>query len=457
LRANPYGDLRQGKWDIDEGEETFAMPGEHGLVMQTEGAKYGISVKFDKPADFRKKDLILQYEFRIMDLMVCGGAYIKLFTAIGSEDTENETKWSTGENNFDPAALNGSTPFLFMFGPDRCAEIGRTHFLVSHRNRKSGILTLSEMWPALLNPLLESSPLTHLYRLEIDGDSGIFRIYVDTELLRTGYLVDDIEPMMQPPVQIYDPSDVKPSDWVDDEEIDDPNDIKPSDYDDIPAEILDPDAHKPIDWDDDSDGEWEHPTIPNPDYNGPWTPARIRNPAYKGKWTPRLIENPYYYIEREPTQGYWSPIGGLGFEVYSMQKDFMFNNIILTSDHSEADVFVELWRQKNAAEKLIKADIDWVHSPPWYRRWFENLLELSQESPFLFTAMLITLGLPFVFWAIINSDSPGPRRPRRGQPTTSTTAKGSSSTSPEESNKETTKAQEELVEATATKRVPKKD
>ena len=33
-----------------------------------------------------------------------------------------------------------------------------------------------------------------------------------------------------------------------------------------PEYIPDPDAEKPEDWDDETDGEWEPPSIPNPEY-----------------------------------------------------------------------------------------------------------------------------------------------------------------------------------------------
>merc|ERR1719258_258253 len=60
---------------------------------------------------------------------------------------------------------------------------------------------------------------------------------------------------------IDDPSDSKPSDWVDEAMIDDPEDKKPDN------------------WDDDEDGEWEPPKIDNPDYKGDWYAKRIENPG----------------------------------------------------------------------------------------------------------------------------------------------------------------------------------
>lgn len=67
-----------------------------------------------------------------------------------------------------------------------------------------------------------------------------------------------------------DPKAKKPEDWDEREKIEDPEDKKPAGWDDIPATIVDPDAKKPEDWSDEDDGEWEAPTIPNPEYKGEW-------------------------------------------------------------------------------------------------------------------------------------------------------------------------------------------
>jgi len=69
-----------------------------------------------------------------------------------------------------------------------------------------------------------------------------------------------------------DPKAKKPEDWEENEMMADPEDKKPAGYDDIPATLPDPDAKKPEDWDDEDDGEWEAPTIPNPEYKGEWKP-----------------------------------------------------------------------------------------------------------------------------------------------------------------------------------------
>lgn len=397
-----------GKWTVSEGEETFAMPGEKYLILSSEARKHGISHRLPSPVDFNGQTLVLQYEYRIQEQMNCGGAYIKLFPSLFGASIEDESKKST--NEFIPTKMNGSTPYVIMFGPDRCGDVGRVQLIYKYRNRLSGEVMESHAFPAMVAPWLADSPLTHLYRLEFNTANSSFVVKIDGRVTTTGSLLENMEPLPQPPKTIVDPKDKKPLDWVEDAEIDDPEDAKPENYDDTPAEIVDPEAFKPIEWDDELDGEWEPPMIPNPDYYGPWVPKRIKNPAYQGIWVPRQIANPHYYEEKAPGH-FYAPIGGLGFELWSMQSGFMFTNIILTTNSSDADVLEELWRQKFIAESLIKEEIDWEHYPPFYRRWIDNALEFSQENPLLFGAICLMLGLPFIMWAIINTPQSKRRDP----------------------------------------------
>ena len=68
---------------------------------------------------------------------------------------------------------------------------------------------------------------------------------------------------------------------------------------DKPEYIPDPDATMPDDWDEDTDGEWEPPMIPNPDYSGEWRPTQIDNPDYQGPWEHPQIPNPEYEANSE--------------------------------------------------------------------------------------------------------------------------------------------------------------
>lgn len=420
------------------------MPDEHYLILSSEARKHGISHRLEKPYDFNGQKLVLQYEFRVEGLMNCGGAYIKVFPSLFGDSIVDESKKET--NEFEPVKMNGETPYLLMFGPDRCSPTGYIEFLYKYRNHLSGSISETRVYPAMPAPWLSDSPLTHLYRLEFDTTNHSYVVKVDGRESHSGYLLKDMDPIPSPPKTISDPEDKKPLDWVEDAEINDPADVKPEHYDDTPAEIVDPEASKPIDWDDELDGEWEFPMIPNPEYYGPWVPRRIKNPEYKGKWVARTIENPHYYEEKNPGR-FYAPVGGLGFELWSMQSGFMFNNIILTTNTSDADIIEDLWRQKFMAEFSIKEDIDWDHYPPFYRRWIDNALEFSQENPLLFGAICLMVGFPFILWAIIST----PQAKRKD----SLIAKDSPSTPSH--GKNTTSAKNEAEEGTSTKRKTKKD
>ena len=121
---------------------------------------------------------------------------------------------------------------------------------------------------------------THLYTLHVKPDST-FEIFIDKESVKTGSLLTDMNPPINPPENIDDPSDIKPDDWVDEKEIPDPDAEKPADWDedaplmiedpddhmpsewqvDAPLKIPDPDAARPDDWDDEEDGIWEAPEV----------------------------------------------------------------------------------------------------------------------------------------------------------------------------------------------------
>ncbi len=69
------------------------------------------------------------------------------------------------------------------------------------------------------------------------------------------------------------------------------------------------------------------PTIPNPDYAGPWFPMIPATQEQAGEWPPRTIPNPAYYEDTAPTQ--LRPIGGMGFELWTMDPNLLFDNIYL--------------------------------------------------------------------------------------------------------------------------------
>jgi calnexin len=229
---------------------------------------------------------------------------------------------------------------------------------------------------------------TSLYTLIVKPDQS-FEIKIDGESTRNGTLLEDFSPSVNPEAEIDDPNDKKPEDWVDEARIADPDAKKPEDWDedapfeivdeeatkpedwleDEPTTIPDPEAEKPEDWDDEEDGDWIPPTVPNPKceevsgcgkweppmmknpaYKGKWTAEFIDNPAYKGVWAPQKIANPDYFEDKVPSN--FEPIGAIGFEIWTMQKDILFDNIYIGHSIADAEKLkAETFDLKNPAEK----------------------------------------------------------------------------------------------------------
>lgn len=90
-----------------------------------------------------------------------------------------------------------------------------------------------------------SDKLPHLYTLILRPDNT-FDIKVDKKIIKSGSLLDDFTPPVNPPAEIEDPDDKKPEDWDEREKIPDPNAVKPDDWDeDAPAQIVDESAVMP--------------------------------------------------------------------------------------------------------------------------------------------------------------------------------------------------------------------
>lgn len=71
----------------------------------TEKARhYGYAANIGKEVD-PSKGLVLQYELKLTERLTCGGAYLKFLTA---------------SSEFDASGLVEDTPYVVMFGPDKC-------------------------------------------------------------------------------------------------------------------------------------------------------------------------------------------------------------------------------------------------------------------------------------------------------------------------------------------------
>ncbi|KAI8141178.1 Calreticulin family-domain-containing protein [Fennellomyces sp. T-0311] len=306
-----------GTWFADEEKSA-------GLRTTEDYRFYSVSAPI-KPFENKDKDLVIQFDVKNDQSIDCGGSYLKLFS-----------------DKFDPNNFHGDSEYNIMFGPDFCGSKAMVHAILNY-NGKNHDLKKTVSAPKDL--------FTHTYTLIIKPNQT-YQVLVDGEEKAAGELVEDWD--FLPPKTIKDPEAKKPEDWVDEAEIDDPEDKKPEGYDDIPEFIADPEATKPEDWDDDMDGEWEAPSIPNPEYQGPWSPKRIANPEYKGAWVHPEIDNPDYKVDNEI---YAYSFANLGFDLWQVKSGTAFDNILVTDDIEEAkkirDESLELAEKEKEAKKAF--------------------------------------------------------------------------------------------------------
>ncbi|RMZ83256.1 hypothetical protein DV738_g1234, partial [Chaetothyriales sp. CBS 135597] len=346
-----------GEWAVEEPVVLPGIAGDKGLVVKNAAAHHAISAKFPTKIDNKGKTLVVQYEVKPQNGLECGGAYLKLLRdnkALHAEEFSN------------------ASPYVIMFGPDKCGSTNKVHFIFQHKNPKTGEYEEKHLKSA---PTAKTTKLTTLYTLIVRPDNT-FEILIDNKSAKNGSLLEDFTPPVNPEKEIDDPEDKKPEDWVELPRIPDPDATKPDDWDedapfeivdeeatkpddwleDEPATVPDPEAEKPEDWDDEEDGDWLAPQVPNPKceevsgcgkwepptkknpaYKGKWTAPLIENPEYKGVWKPRKIPNPDYYEDKTPAN--FEPIGAIGFEIWTMQSDITFDNIYIGHSVEDANAF----------------------------------------------------------------------------------------------------------------------
>ena len=80
---------------------------------------YGLTALFDTAALNTDKSLVMQYEVALTKGLTCGGAYLKFLDANAIENAED---------------MNDESPFIIMFGPDKCGSTNKVHFIIRHQN-----------------------------------------------------------------------------------------------------------------------------------------------------------------------------------------------------------------------------------------------------------------------------------------------------------------------------------
>ena len=350
----PFQLSSAGRYD---GQQVSVKDG--AMVLEDANHFYGVGA----PVNFDGSDgLVVQYEVELTDGLSCGGAYVKLLEA-----------------PVDVSSFDDQTPFVIMFGPDKCGATDKVHFILRSQNQ------ISKEWQEhhLKNgPRAVANKDPHLYTAVLKGDS--LEILIDGDSAFQGNIMTDMEPPLTPEKEIDDPEDSKPSDWIDDPMMVDPEATKPDDWDedaprkiedpdaekpagwldDEPLNIPDPDASRPDDWDDDEDGKWEppeisnpkcakigcgewiRPIIDNPEYKGKWTAPKIDNPDYKGVWAPRKIPNPNYHDVVDFVKKSMKPIAAVVVDIWTTNKGITYDNVALGSSQADATSFASAFYEK---------------------------------------------------------------------------------------------------------------
>ncbi|XP_061747860.1 calnexin isoform X2 [Nerophis ophidion] len=395
-----------GKWEVEEMKDS-KLPGDKGLVLKSRAKHHAISAQLLRPFIFDNDPLIVQYEVNFQSGIDCGGAYVKLLTQTSDLDLDQ---------------FVDKTPYTIMFGPDKCGEDYKLHFIFRHKNPITGEYEEKHAKkPDADLRTYYTDKKTHLYTLVVNPDNS-FEVLVDQTVVNSGNMLTDMSPPVNPLAEIEDPDDHKPEDWDERPKIQDPDAVKPEDWDeDAPAQIADdtavkpegwlddepeyigdPDAVKPGDWDEDMDGEWEAPQIPNPaceaapgcgawkrpmmdnpDYKGKWKAPMIDNPSYQGIWKPRKIPNPDFFEDLHPFR--MSPFSAVGLELWSMTSDIFFDNFFITNDRNVAERWAaDGWGLKRAAEGAAEPGL------------VAQMLNAAEERPWLWVVYVLTVALPLV-------------------------------------------------------------
>jgi len=308
-----FGDMK-----VTEGK----YKGDNGFQTAQDARFYGYIATADSAFDNEDKTLVFSFSVTHEQNIDCGGGYLKVLPKTEGKD------------------FNGDSKYYIMFGPDICGATKKVH-LIFHYNGKN------LEWKK--QPRAESDELTHFYTLILNSDNT-YEVLIDNVSKEKGSLAEDWDFLA--PKTIADPSDKKPSDWVDEAEIVDPEDKKPEDWDKESETIKDPEAAKPDDWDEEEDGEWEAPTIPNPKFKGEWRAKMIPNPKYKGEWKAKEIANPDYVDDKNLY--HFSDSQSVGVDLWQVKSGSIFDNVLLSSDPADAEALFNDYKTKLDAEKKAK-------------------------------------------------------------------------------------------------------
>lgn len=249
-----------GKWSNDLSYPPMARKNERGLVITDHQKSSIISYKLPAPIYHMNQTIIIQYEVRAQILYHCFKAYLRVHTT-----------------DFDPFHQTNETHRTIEFGPVHNQRRTKSilNFFINSTDDKHKIEKFIDV------PFDE---IPHLYTLII-RPNNTFEYMIDAMSFLNGTFTDSFRIPIVEPKYIPDPTDKKPSDWVDDEFIPDTNAKKPDDWDENEPEYIPHPRHRrmPLGW-----NENEPEKIPDPKDK----PPEHWNDQLYGEYKPRMFLTP---------------------------------------------------------------------------------------------------------------------------------------------------------------------
>lgn len=353
-----------GEWAVTPSTDPLdGARKDQSLKVLTDKHLHAIVRVLDKPVPLDgTNDVVIQYEVKFPESLVCGGGYVRLL----SFDKDNDVTAENIHEKFD-----NDMSQIIIFGPDRCRTNFRCHYFISRAHPKSEDKIIHGYGDGVM--IDGGTSVFNMYTLVVKSD-GTFKVKINgKEVVHEDY--KNFVPPVYPPKQIPDPSADNPNKdykyYVIDEKAQ-----KPADWDELQPQYI-PDAKQKIPegwredislyvpaseemqseykslWDDSILGEyvpplvlnplckdkmcgkWTPSLIPNPDYRGEWSPPIIPNPVPPVEWNPPMIDNPDYVEVTDPH--ILGTINAIAFDIWSTDGGIEFDNIYVGSSEAEAD------------------------------------------------------------------------------------------------------------------------
>ena len=126
----------------------------------------------------------------------------------------------------------------------------------------------------------------------------------------------------------------------------------------------------------------------------------------QGEWKQATIPNPDYYVDETPLKS-MAAISFVGFELWIMDEDIFFDNIVVTKDPELAASYREKWSERSGIEKAEeeaereKKKAEKKETEEGYLRTILELPALSALHPYLEPVVVWLEGQSRGFWGFL--------------------------------------------------------